>query len=160
MPRDFILALYFSCQENAYSALTKVSAEACRLPFAPRLRHSALKVFRVEKDFCVPTPVVESAAYKFARRTASFSGKPSARKTAKLPMNASPAPELSTLLTENDGACSFAESVETKAPFSPSVMITPRMPPARRLWAHFFASSTLRTEIPEIVSASDSLGIR
>ena len=50
----------------------------------------------VGNDFCVPTRVVDRAAYRLARATASRSGRPSARKTARLPMNASPAPVVST----------------------------------------------------------------
>src|ERR1039458_6913662 len=44
-------------------------------------------------------PVVDNAAYRLARLTASRSGRPSPRKVAKLPIKASPAPVLSTLFT-------------------------------------------------------------
>ena len=79
----------------------------------------------------MPTPVVERPAYRFARRTASRSGNPSARKTAKLPINASPAPVLSTAFTGNAGRCSFTSRPARREPFAPSVMMTRRMPPAR-----------------------------
>src|ERR1022692_770966 len=66
---------------------------------ALRRVHSASKALRLGNDFCVPTPVVDMAAYRFARATASASASPSLRKTARLPIKASPAPLVSTGLT-------------------------------------------------------------
>src|SRR5215471_16449181 len=97
--------------EGPFSPETRQNAdkrpERCRKTFNQihhaRCVHSASKRARSKNDFCVPIPVVDRAAYRFARRKASFSGTPSPRKTAKLPMNASPAPVLSMLWTGKGG---------------------------------------------------------
>src|SRR5260370_24412803 len=89
---------------------------------APRFCHSLSNSARLQKDFCVPTLVVDRAAKRFARVSASFSGKPSLRRTAKLPMKASPAPVVSTALTLKAGTISTPSEPATKEPRSPRVM--------------------------------------
>src|SRR6266404_326763 len=59
---------------------------------APRFCHSLSNSPRLQKDFCVPTLVVDRAAKRYPRVRASFYGKPSIRNRPKLPMKASPAP--------------------------------------------------------------------
>src|ERR1700720_1676949 len=91
---DVLLVLVLSCKVMEISTqwteclgklhLNTLAKLVYRL--APRFCHSFSNSARAQNDFCVPTFIVESAAYKFARRRASFSGIPSPRKTAKLPM--------------------------------------------------------------------------
>src|ERR1019366_6364771 len=127
--------------------------------YAPRAAHSASNRSRVTNDFCVPAPSVDSAAYRLARATASISAVPSARKHARLPMNASPAPVVSTGRTANAGTWVIPSGPPHSAPFAPNVTITRRTPPSSNFRAHARASSRLCTGIPVSASASVSLGI-
>ena len=94
---------------------------------------------RVGKDAWVPGRVTHSAAARLARRTASSSGTLSTRKTARLPMNASPAPEAST-------ACSGTPG--TYFTVCPSTTSTPR--PQRhqhRAWSSILERSRCRLRL-------------
>jgi len=81
------------------------------------------------------------------------------RKVAKLPINASPAPVESTLFTLKAGTAPcrryrLAGNIRTQRE------ITRRMPLLSNWLAHFFASSRLRTGMPQIASASLSFGTK
>ena len=98
------------------------------------------------------------AATSLARRAATGSGKPSARKTARLPVKASPAPVGSTAITAVAGTCSVDRSSTIIAPRSPSVTMTVAGPRRRNLPAARATAPRVSHGSPVSFSSSVSLG--
>ena len=100
---------------------------------------------RVGIEFAVPILVVDIPAKQLANLIASTIGLPSHKAVASAPLNASPAPDVSTtwFVKSNGGSKCLSFWLKKYAPFSPNVIKTFLTPRSKILCAYFFASSTV-----------------
>src|SRR5262249_1698987 len=95
-------------------------------------RRNASNSARVGNAVCVPRRVTVSAATAAAFRAASRNAIPPAQKTARLPVNTSPAPVGSTAVTGIAGIWVTPASSRSSTPRSPSVTATAFAPRVRK----------------------------
>jgi hypothetical protein len=111
-------------------------------------------------DGAVPGRVTEMPATAQPKRTASSGAMPRDSPTAKPPLNASPAPVVSTTEPTLNGGTSLVPAFEcSSAPFSPSVMTAAPTPMSMSFCAAAFASASVSTLIPVSPAASVSFGV-
>src|SRR5947209_657797 len=147
--------------EQAHGALRRIGRRHARAE-RTHVEDFLEDVERLQQEllFLLDAALQASAAAALAKASAAASSRRSPNATARAPLNASPAPVVSTTVTRRPATWVTPSWPIPRAPSSPSVTITVAAPRARSVDAAFSAPSRPSPPMPLKRAASPALGVR